>query len=211
MSKNVQRCWQPNHLISYLLYDTRSFCWNASLLNCKWHRLGKLCCAGLHCNLLLTKCRLITCSKRKLYIRNVIGCQTMALQTSIFIGPYKMTWSEAGETGFSFLKEDKICTSTLCFGVTTRTVVGSHAVHHLKLINVMTENNKNKQILRLSNKIWLKMKLPEYQTSLNYFACILYEFKLKKCHMDNELSPLHYLTQWRIYGTVLERDFLLQN
>ena len=91
MSKNVQRCWQPNHLISYLLYDTRSFCWNASLLNCKWHRLGKLCCAGLHCNLLLTKCRLITCSKRKLYIRNVIGCETMALQTSIFIGPYKMT------------------------------------------------------------------------------------------------------------------------
>ena len=80
--------------------------------------------------------------------RSLIGCETRkwCCKNSLFIGPYKMTSIKAGESGFSFLKENKTSTSIVCFKDTARYYCWQ-SFFQLKVINNVIENKRNKQIL----------------------------------------------------------------
>lgn len=62
-SKKFQRYWQPNRLISYLLYDISIFRWLICILNYQCHKTGKLCRADSGSKILLTRTQLTAAAK----------------------------------------------------------------------------------------------------------------------------------------------------
>ena len=69
-SKKFQRYWQPNRLISYLLYDISIFRWLICILNYQCHKTGKLCRADSGSKILLTRTQLTAAAK--LYTKNSV-------------------------------------------------------------------------------------------------------------------------------------------